>query len=113
VSFGNAGVPGGLQAYSEYLLLVARGDDGGTPGPALLRIAAGQLSRAGLTAHPQMPPLGPRHFSVGPVRTPVPVLAREHALSPQYSSTLSTNGARPASGATSSMTRASKSAIEF
>lgn len=33
VSFGDASVPGGLQVYSEHLLLVAGGDAGGTPGP--------------------------------------------------------------------------------
>jgi uncharacterized delta-60 repeat protein len=33
VSFGDASVPGGLQVYSEHLLLVTGGDAGGTPGP--------------------------------------------------------------------------------
>lgn len=33
VSFGDASVPGGLQVYSEHLLLIAGGDAGGTPGP--------------------------------------------------------------------------------
>ena len=33
VSFGDASVPGGLQVYSEHLLLVSGGDAGGTPGP--------------------------------------------------------------------------------
>lgn len=33
VAFGDFSVPGGLQVYSEHLLLVAGGDAGGTPGP--------------------------------------------------------------------------------